>query len=344
VSPLPSLHSFRRKVTRATSLDEAGAALSAAYHTDVKMLPDAGRHLQMRLSTLATPNLALGDVELTSSIAFSPHVPWFVVCLPGSGQVGVNSTVVENRRCAVLAPGEQVKIEYLSPRCHVRTVMVERTALESELSSMLGRTVVRPLRFETDLGYDKGDPLDRSLQLLADEADQPGGLATYPTIAPRLGRLVISGLLTSVRHNYSEELLRPTNGHQPKAIRLAIEAIESYATDIVTVADIASAVGLSVRALDSGFERHVGIPPMKYLRQVRLARVHLDLLDSDPDATTATAVAHRWGFLHYGRFAAEYRRAYGCTPADTLRSVSGDSAASSRDRHGGFGERPGLST
>jgi AraC-like DNA-binding protein len=285
----------------------------------------AGRHLQMRLTTLATPNLGLGDLELTNSIALSAHLPWFVVCLPGSGQVRVNtpgaSTVVANRCGAVVAPGEQAKIEYLSPRCHIRTVIIERTALEDELTSMLGHTVVRPLHFESDLGYDKGDPLDRSLQLLTGEADQPGGLATYPTIAPRLGRLVIAGLLTSVRHNYSEELLRPTNGHQPKAIRLAIEAIEDHAADIVTVADIARAVGLSVRGLHAGFSRHVGMPPMKYLRQVRLARAHLELRESDPGATTATAVAHRWGFPHYSRFVAEYRRVHGCTPADTLRSV-----------------------
>ena len=37
---------------------------------------------------------------------------------------------------------------------------------------------------------------------------------------------------------------------------------------------------------------------------------------------TATAIAQRWGFPHYGRFAAQYRRAYGCAPADTLRSMS----------------------
>jgi AraC-like DNA-binding protein len=280
----------------------------------------------MRLSTLATPNVALGDLELTNSIALSAHLPSFVVCLPGRGRVSVStpraSTVVADRHGAVVAPGERAKIEYLSPRCHIRTVIFERTGLESELSSMLGRTVVQPLRFESDLAYDKGDPLGRSLELLAGEADQPGGLATYPTIAPRLGRLVIAGLLTSFRHNYSDELLRPASGHQPKAIRLAIDAIEAHAADIVTVADIARAAGLSVRALDAGFRRHVGIPPMKYLRQVRLAKVHRGLLTSDPSSTTATAIAHRWGFLHYGRFAAEYRLVYGCAPAETLRSVT----------------------
>ena len=50
-------------------------------------------------------------------------------------------------------------------------------------------------------------------------------------------------------------------------------------------------MGLSVRALDKGFHRYVGTPPMAYLRQVRMARAHEELLASDPERTTASAVA-----------------------------------------------------
>jgi AraC-like DNA-binding protein len=60
---------------------------------------------------------------------------------------------------------------------------------------------------------------------------------------------------------------------------------------------------------------------MKYLRQVKLARVHDALLDADPEATTATAVARQWGFLHYGRFAAEYREAFGRSPSASLKAT-----------------------
>ena len=53
----------------------------------------------------------------------------------------------------------------------------------------------------------------------------------------------------------------------------------------------------------------------------RLARAHEDLRGADPTrGDTVTAIAARWGFLHFGRFAAEYRRAYGQTPRTTLHS------------------------
>jgi AraC-like DNA-binding protein len=64
----------------------------------------------------------------------------------------------------------------------------------------------------------------------------------------------------------------------------------------------------------------VGTPPMAYLRQVRMARAHEELLGADPGRTTASAVARKWGFGQYGRFAADYARRFGRKPSDTLRT------------------------
>jgi AraC-like DNA-binding protein len=58
---------------------------------------------------------------------------------------------------------------------------------------------------------------------------------------------------------------------------------------------------------------------MEFLRDVRLERVHQELADAGADITV-TAVALRWGFGHLGRFAVAYRRKYGRSPSDTLRS------------------------
>jgi AraC-like DNA-binding protein len=59
---------------------------------------------------------------------------------------------------------------------------------------------------------------------------------------------------------------------------------------------------------------------MVYLREVRLNRVHDELLSAAPDDVTVSVVASRWGFLHHGRFAEAYRRKFGCSPSATLRS------------------------
>ena len=72
-----------------------------------------------------------------------------------------------------------------------------------------------------------------------------------------------------------------------------------------------------------GFSRDYGVPPMTYLRRVRLHRVRAALLDAPPEATTVQSVATRFGFLHLGHFSATYRQAFGENPSATVRRESG---------------------
>ena len=90
----------------------------------------------------------------------------------------------------------------------------------------------------------------------------------------------------------------------------------------LSVTDLASAVGVSVRGLQEGFVRHVGMSPMTYLRDVRLARAHRDLVAADPELITVASAARPWGFSHLGRFAASYQKKYGVLPSETLDATS----------------------
>jgi transcriptional regulator GlxA family with amidase domain len=188
---------------------------------------------------------------------------------------------------------------------------------------MLGAPVTKPLRFDLEFRMSAASPFSRALTLLHSELTDPAGLAAVPAMSRQLGRLIMAGLLVSQTHNFTEELTRPRAVPGSKPIRNALEFIESQPGEIETVADIAAAVGLSVRALDDGFHRYVGTPPMTHLRQVRMARAHEELVAADPELTTASAIARKWGFGHYGRFAAEYARRFGRKPSETLRALSG---------------------
>jgi transcriptional regulator GlxA family with amidase domain len=61
------------------------------------------------------------------------------------------------------------------------------------------------------------------------------------------------------------------------------------------------------------------MPPMTYLRNLRLAQAHRALGAADFDATTVAQIAHDSGFVHLGRFAGAYRARYGISPSQTLR-------------------------
>ena len=102
------------------------------------------------------------------------------------------------------------------------------------------------------------------------------------------------------------------------AIRRAQAFVEDNADQPLTVAQIAEAARLSVRAVQLGFQRELGMPPMSYLRQVRLEAARAELVAAGGDARVAD-VARRWAFVNLGRFAAHYRERFGENPTDMLR-------------------------
>jgi anti-anti-sigma factor len=101
-------------------------------------------------------------------------------------------------------------------------------------------------------------------------------------------------------------------------LQRAIAFIGDRARDDITVADIAGASFVTVRALQMSFRRHLDTTPLGYLRRVRLECAHRDLLDADPDQDTVTGIAARWKFSTASRFSAYYRALYGVLPSHTL--------------------------
>ena len=101
-------------------------------------------------------------------------------------------------------------------------------------------------------------------------------------------------------------------------LRLAIDYIHDNCARDVAMADVATAMNVTPRAVQYMFRRYMDTTPMAYLRQVRLQRAHRDLLGADPSRDTVGAIATRWGFAHTGRFSQAYRAAFGESPSITL--------------------------
>lgn len=201
-------------------------------------------------------------------------------------------------------------------------VNIRHEALELELERQLNRPVESPVRFE--LGMDLHTSLAQSwlatLHQIQVESGRPDGCLAHPMLAKQLEQALIAQLLYAQVHSYSEDLLRPQEVALPKVVQAAIDIIENSPDTIFTASDLAAAVFVSARTLQDGFRRHVGMAPMNYIRQVRLARVHADLQAAHRDTETVTQIAGRWGYTHLGRFAADYQRKYGVLPSVTLSS------------------------
>lgn len=150
-----------------------------------------------------------------------------------------------------------------------------------------------------------------------------GLLEPSPLAAAHFEQLVVQGLLDihldAGGHRHGREPARLYGDAFARAVAYCMENAESP----ITVIDIAAAASTSVRTIQRAFRVELGITPMAYLTQVRLARVRQDLLQIREEQTNATVteVAMRWGFAHLGRFSQVYRSAYGEYPSETIRHI-----------------------
>jgi AraC-like DNA-binding protein len=108
-------------------------------------------------------------------------------------------------------------------------------------------------------------------------------------------------------------------GGRPVALRRAIACIEASPDRDLSIGEIARVAGVSPRAVQLAFRRHLDTTPTAYMRRVRLEQARHRLLNATPeDGLTVTRVALDWGFANPGRFARAYRAAYGELPSQTL--------------------------
>jgi AraC-like DNA-binding protein len=84
------------------------------------------------------------------------------------------------------------------------------------------------------------------------------------------------------------------------------------------IREICAALQVSERRLRLVCSAHLGMGPVAYDRLRRLSRAHR-LLRVDPSAKSVSGVARSNGFRDLGRFAINYRSAFGETPSTTLR-------------------------
>ena len=81
--------------------------------------------------------------------------------------------------------------------------------------------------------------------------------------------------------------------------------------------------GVGERTLQYALRERFGLTPAAFLKMRRLAEVRGRLLRPGIGDLTVGETAASLGFWHVGQFAADYRRAFGETPSQTLRRSRG---------------------
>lgn len=315
----------RHERLRTGDVDEACAEVGRAFCPHRLEPVDPAGRLNAHFRSARVGNVGLNYLDYGAAVRIVPGEleRFFLVQIPLAGHAriacGTQEIVSDPTLASVPSPIRPLDMHWSDGNPQL-IVWIDRAGLEHHLGRMLDRRIKEPIEF--DLAMHVADPAMRSwvsvVDLLRSEIECGGPLLAEPRTYGYLEQLLMSQLLLAQPNNYLDQL-RSEPAAAPRAVRRAKDLIEDHAAEALTVEDVAEAVGLSVRALQKGFQQHLNTTPTAYLRDIRLARTHAELSTADPASRTVTDVALRWGFLHLGRFSVEYRRRYGETPSQTLR-------------------------
>jgi AraC-like DNA-binding protein len=273
--------------------------------------------LDMRMQgfQLAGLHVARLSYGAPASASMTRSHPGWVFSFLESGRVArmAGGRVFGPGEASILAPDRLHELE-MSADMQLLNLRVSDADMRQACTDLAGGERMADFRFVDAVpsGHAAGLALCRAVRALAE-------LPSYGAGAERLERslkeCVLFELLVAWPNSWSTSL---ADGEAlPRSARRARDYMHAHLADQPTLSELARVAGVSVRALTRSFERHVGVPPMRYMNRLRLDRVHLELQQAE--ARSVTEVAMRWGFGHMGSFAAAYRERFGVHPSFTFK-------------------------
>jgi len=315
----------RHNLFRTTNVDEARDEVARIFCPHGLTTTGPNQKLNTVHNRVTLGDVSLNYLDYGAEVQITPGElhSFFLVQIPLAGSADIYSgkehVLSDINMASIPNPIEKLEMVWHASNPQL-LVHINRTTLEERMEELIGRELHFPVKF--DLGMDMTTPQARSWRTLVDTLVtdvEHGGLTMYAGVRNQFQDLIISGLLLSQRHNYSDSIGTRAEPAAPRSIRLAIQVCEENPEESLTVTEMARVAGVSIRSLQDGFRKYVGMSPTDYLRDVRLNRVREDLLSARAMNTSIADIAFSWGFTHLGRFAKSYHERFGELPSETVR-------------------------
>ena len=317
----------RHRVFHSHDAEETRAFLGGkGYKFDLS--PRQTRQLDAGINAFYMPGMYLGymhygslPVELSPSVARSD----FLLQLPVRGHLAASmggESVDSNPSRAVIVSPVRERCRFVSSADSTRLQLsLSQAALSGQLAALLGEPPTAPVDFvpAMDLTTGYGRNLAQHVLMAVASLDEADSVLLNPITMSAFEQFIMTALLVSHPHNYSNTLGRLAKPLAPRDVRRAIDYIEAHLDQAVTVADLVKVTGVAGRTLFMHFRDFKGVSPIRYLSDARLRQVRQRLLQADPEASV-TEIAMSLGFAHMGRFSVAYRRRFGESPSQTLKS------------------------
>ncbi|WP_175854670.1 AraC family transcriptional regulator [Burkholderia anthina] len=275
-----------------------------------------------RLHHLPMGPLSLSRLRYGGDVTIVPAMPeedTFIISLPLGGKASFSygsSVVPVSRGCgSIIGPYHDFRLD-IGASFDQLTLRLDRQRVESVCASMLGKTTFEPVHFNLSL-VDLPTPwltlIETAVSLTAlDNA------RAHPRLFVQIEELLIETLLLAQPNNFSASI----NANQQRApaaqIRRAMTYMVEHLGEPIRLSEVARECNVSLRSMQLGFQRDLGVTPAQWLRTQRLERAFEALSFAAPGDTSVTDVALQCGFTHLGEFSANFKRRYGKKPSEIL--------------------------
>jgi AraC-like DNA-binding protein len=298
---------------------QASRVVAEAYFPHELRLVRGASQPRLTLRTIDLGPVLIGHVGWGADVAVECDYPGaYEVNMPLTGHLesrGRHSPVTSvPGQATVFRADTPSLISHWDATCTVLGVKFDGAWLEREAERVLGadRATTRvTLPDQLDLNSGQGLAWRQLVTGLSAHLRSPDLFGDSSLVRDQLaGALTAGFLLTGC----------PPDGRgaaQPRTVKRVVDALREDPARPWTAGEMAALAGTSVRRLQEGFRQWLDCTPTEYLVDVRLRRAHADLLTGP--APTVSDVAARWGFSSASRFAAAYRRKYGCSPSEARR-------------------------
>lgn len=216
----------------------------------------------------------------------------------------------------ISSPTEKNNIK--NNNCWKLVIRIDKSALEKNLSTLLGKAIIIPITFDPVIDLKSNKVWHEAVKYVTNQVIHLEPTLTSQQLLLQLEQLLISVILLSQKHNYSDEFVHKKTDITPKHIKQAEQYIESNFHKDISLNDLADITGVSIASLCQGFKRYNGVPPIKFLRIIRLEKAHKLLLNATP-ADNVTNISMKCGFRQPGRFSVYYKKRFGLSPSETIK-------------------------
>ncbi len=115
------------------------------------------------------------------------------------------------------------------------------------------------------------------------------------------------------------EFIPAKKSSRQKLVKRAEELMCDRLPYPITLSELCQELNKSQRTIYRVFQECFGLPPMEYLKILRLHGVRRALKSADSRTSKVTDIALDWGFWHMGQFSRDYRNMFGESPSNVLR-------------------------